>query len=56
MRTKAIFLILIAALALTGTAAVTAADTVPLDPAHVGATNPGFTVGTCPPPPAGQEG
>jgi hypothetical protein len=30
--------------------------TVPLNPAHVGATNPGFQQGTCPTPPAGQEG
>lgn len=28
---------------------------VPLNPSHVGATNPGFGEGTCPTPPAGQE-
>ena len=27
-----------------------------LNPAHVGATNPGFSTGSCPTPPAGQEG
>lgn len=35
---------------------VSAATTVPLNPAHVGAENPGFGVGSCPTPPAGQEG
>lgn len=30
--------------------------TVPLNPAHVGATNPGFQQDSCPTPPAGQEG
>ena len=29
---------------------------VSLNPAHVGATNPGFSEGSCPTPPAGQEG
>lgn len=27
-----------------------------LNPAHIGATNPGFSTGSCPTPPAGQEG
>ena len=30
--------------------------TVPLNDSHVGATNPGFSVDSCPTPPAGQEG
>src|SRR5687767_11441360 len=30
--------------------------TVILNPSHIGATNPGFQTGTCPTPPAGQEG
>ena len=30
--------------------------TVPLNPSHVGATNPGFQQDSCPTPPAGQEG
>ena len=30
--------------------------TIPLNPSHVGATNPGFSVDSCPTPPAGQEG
>lgn len=29
---------------------------VPLNSSHVGATNPGFTIGSCPTPPQGQEG
>ena len=32
------------------------AATVLLNPSHVGATNPGFGVDSCPTPPAGQEG
>lgn len=33
------------------------ADTaMTLNPSHINATNPGFEVGTCPTPPAGQEG
>jgi hypothetical protein len=33
-----------------------AGETVPLNNAHIGATNPGFSTGECPNPPAGQEG
>src|SRR4029453_15504014 len=31
-------------------------STVPLHESQIGATNPGFGVDDCPPPPAGQEG
>ena len=37
-------------------AALAPGDPVPLNPDHVGATNPGFEEDTCPTPPAGQEG
>lgn len=44
-------------LLLSFSAALAVADSiVPLNPDHVGATNPGFQEDTCPTPPAGQEG
>lgn len=49
-------LLLAMALTLAFSTVAFAEETVPLNPAHVGATNPGFGAGTCPTPPAGQEG
>ncbi len=50
--------ILILAIALTSfsNASALQSPTVPLHQDHVGATNPGFTQGTCPTPPPGKEG
>jgi hypothetical protein len=48
--------LIVIAMLLIGVTAVMATEAVPLNPAHVGATNPGFGVGDCPTPPAGQEG
>ncbi len=58
MQKKTLHIALLIALAFTLVFSTVAfADgTVPLNPAHVGATNPGFGTGDCPAPPAGQEG
>jgi hypothetical protein len=48
--------LLVVLLVLVGATAVMAQGTVPLNPSHVGATNPGFEVDSCPTPPEGQEG
>ncbi|MEJ5223757.1 MAG: hypothetical protein WHV44_04820 [Anaerolineales bacterium] len=49
-------LLLALALTLAFSTVAFAEETVPLNPAHVGATNPNFGTGTCPTPPAGKEG
>ena len=49
----------LSAVALTSVNVALGVNTVPLNPAHVGATNPGLQptrAATCPTPPAGQEG
>ena len=47
----------LSAVALMSVSVALASPTVPLNPAHVGAENPGFSdpAGECPTPPAGQE-
>jgi hypothetical protein len=59
MKTKWFAPFIILALLLMGSGALAATITsveVSLNPAHMGATNPGFEEGECPTPPAGQEG
>jgi len=53
---KILALMLVAGLLALGAGAALAETPVLLNPAHVGATNPGFEDGACPVPPAGQEG
>ncbi len=53
---KILALLLVAGLLALGAGAALAETPVLLNPAHVGATNPGFEIGACPVPPAGQEG
>jgi hypothetical protein len=49
-------LLLVVGLLALGATTALANDPVPLNPSHIGATNPGFGTGTCPAPPDGQEG
>lgn len=55
MSKKKLSLLLVLVLLVVGVTAVFAANAT-INPAHIGAQNPGFNEGSCPTPPAGQEG
>jgi len=57
MKKTTLILLVLAVMLVSVTAVMADADVyiVPLNGSHVGATNPGFTEGSCPTPPEGQE-
>lgn len=56
MKMQRVMIVLVLALSLMLSSTALAQETVPLNPSHIGAANPGFGLGSCPVPPAGQEG